>query len=401
MKFVLLIFPLLMVLGESAYCQKVEIAVFFTHINNDQNPDAIFKLYALPDTILLVNRVSGTQNILFSVNSFSGYLLRVSAIGYENIERILVVKDKPIKVSLEFKKKITSLSGVVVVSKKPFIQQDDEKTIIDAEVLATSSSNAYEILEKTPGAVIDQDGNVYLNSLTPATIQINGREIKLNVADIASLLKSLPSGSVSKIEILRNPSAKYDAASSGGIVNIVLKKGAKAGTSGSINTGYFQGVYSTRSAGFNLNFGKASSTSYMSYQATHRNNFEDIQSTRLLASDHAVLSQKSGTTYPVTNHYISAGTDISVSKKWSIAADIRLVATDNRSHARSIIDISNDSAYNLTGNNESLIDNKGIAVFLDNNVSSKYKIDSAGSNWTIEMGYNYFNNNNQQGYNNI
>ena len=68
--------------------------------------------------------------------------------------------------------------------------------------------------------------------------------MKLSSADLASLLKSLPAGSVSKIEILRNPSAKYDAASSGGIVNIVLKKGVKLGSSGSVNVGYFQGVYS-------------------------------------------------------------------------------------------------------------------------------------------------------------
>ena len=57
------------------------------------------------------------------------------------------------------------------------------------------------------------DGNVYLSSMTPATVFINGREMKLSSADIASLLKSLPAGSVSKVGILRNPSAKYDAAS--------------------------------------------------------------------------------------------------------------------------------------------------------------------------------------------
>jgi len=104
------------------------------------------------------------------------------------------------------------------------VKQEDDKTVVDATVLAESSTNAYEVLEKTPGAIVDQDGNVYLNSMTPATIQINGREVKLSTADLASLLKSLPAGSVSKVEILRNPSAKYDAASTGGILNIVFKE---------------------------------------------------------------------------------------------------------------------------------------------------------------------------------
>ena len=120
------------------------------------------------------------------------------------------------------------MSAVTVVSsRKPLIKEEDDKTIVDAEALTISSTNAFEVIEKTPGAIIDQDGNVYLNSTTPATIFINGREMKLSSADLSSLLKSLPANSVSKIEILRNPSAKYDAASSGGIVNIVLKKALK------------------------------------------------------------------------------------------------------------------------------------------------------------------------------
>src|SRR5205085_2337781 len=97
-----------------------------------------------------------------------------------------------------------------------------EKKVIKGEGYFDVNTNAYEVLEKVPGAIVDQDGNVYLSSTTPATIYINGREMKLSNTDIASLLKSLPSGSVSKIEILRSPSAKFDAASSGGIVNIVL-----------------------------------------------------------------------------------------------------------------------------------------------------------------------------------
>ncbi|NCX94283.1 MAG: TonB-dependent receptor, partial [Gammaproteobacteria bacterium] len=100
--------------------------------------------------------------------------------------------------------------------------------------------------------MIDQDGNVYLNSTTPATIFLNGREMKLSSADLASLLKSLPANSVSKVEIMRSPSAKYDAASSGGILNIVLKKGVKIGSSGSLNMASFQGVYNTSTLGFTL-----------------------------------------------------------------------------------------------------------------------------------------------------
>src|SRR4028118_1092556 len=117
------------------------------------------------------------------------------------------------------------------------MRQEDDKTIVDPENLAASSTNAFEILEKTPGLFVDQDGNVYLSSTTPARIYINGREQRMSTADIATMLKSLPPNSIASIEILRTPSAKYDANGGGGIVNVVLKKGVRIGLTGSANVG--------------------------------------------------------------------------------------------------------------------------------------------------------------------
>ena len=79
---------------------------------------------------------------------------------------------------------------------------------------------------------MDQDGNIYLNSTTPALIYINGREQKMSTADIASMLKSLPPNSIASIEILRTPSAKYDASGSGGNSECCFEKGCKDWTNG-------------------------------------------------------------------------------------------------------------------------------------------------------------------------
>lgn len=84
-------------------------------------------------------------------------------------------------------------------------------------------------------------GGVYISGTTPAKIYINGREQKLSNQDIATILRSLPPNSVEKIEIIRSPSTKYDAATTGGIINIVLKKGVKLGKFGSVNIGANQG----------------------------------------------------------------------------------------------------------------------------------------------------------------
>ncbi len=361
--------------------------------------NATAALYQLPDTILKTKKiVSG--HAYFNVQRNTNYVLKITATGMQDILRTIAVAYTSMTVTVEMINKTTNLGAVTVISKKPLIKQEDDKTIVDAEVLANSSTNAYEVLEKVPGAIVDQDGNVYLNSTIPATIFINGREMKLSSADITSLLKSLPAGSVSKIEILRTPSAKYDAASSGGIVNIVLKKGVKLGTSGTVNAGYFQGVYATQTAGVNVNKGSGKINSYLSYQFTNRNNFEELNSNRQIKTDTSLLSQSSYTTYPSKNNYLSAGIDVAFTQKFNAGYDLRISNNQGNSYASNANAISNYNTQTLFGKTESIIDNGNRSTYIGNVLSGKYKIDSTGSEWTTQLEYNYYRNNNTQLYSN-
>ncbi len=392
---------LLFVFTKTATAQSTtSLTINLSTLKKDTLSNITLQLYLLPDSSLTASQVYKYGGNLFSVFKFSKYILRISSVDFETKDKTVAVADKPVTVSIIVKRKITDLQNVTVVSKKPLLKQEDDKTIVDAEVLANSSTNAYEVLEKTPGAIVDQDGNIYLNSLTPATVFINGREMKLSSEDLASLLKSLPATSVSKIEILRNPSAKYDAASSGGIVNIVLKKGVKLGSSGSINAGYFQGVYSTQTAGFNINKSAGKINSYLSYQFTNKNNYEELNSDRLIGTDSSLLAQKAYTTYPSLNNYMGGGIDVAFTKKFNVAYDLRISNSNNKSNGLNLIDIYKVPTQLLLGKNQSDINTSNKALFIGNNISSKYKIDSAGSEWTAELDYNYYSNNNVQNYTN-
>ncbi len=397
-----IVFALCMVFClQLTYAQSnTALQVFLRSAKNDSLNNLTVQLYLLPDTGLVTTKAAHNNTASFTVKKFSKYIVRVSGIGFENAERYVGIADKPLAITFFMKRNVKGLANVVVVAKKPLVKQEDDKTIVDAEVLANSSTNAYEVLEKTPGAIVDQDGNVYLSSTSPATIQINGREVKLSSTDLASLLKSLPANSVSKIEILRNPSAKYDAASSGGIVNIVLKKGVKIGTSGTVNAAYFQGVYGTQTAGFNLNKGSGKISSYFSYQFTNRKNFEELNSSRIISTDNSTLFQKAYTTYPGINNYIGTGVDIELTKKFSFGYDLRISANNNRSDALNQININDNASMNNIGNNESIIKNHNNSTYIGNEFSSKYKIDTLGSEWTAELDYNYYKNKNNQEYTN-
>lgn len=376
--------------------QSVRINISVNAENADP-PLGTAVLYQLPDSNMISTKTITTSQF-FVVEMQGLYLLKFSSAGMLTIYQPVVVKDAVTEITINWMPLSVELDAVTVRSRKPLITQEDDKTIIDAEVLADASTNAYEVLEKTPGAVVDQDGNVYLNSATPARIQINGRDIRLGAADLASLLKSLPANSIIKVEILRTPSAKYDASSSGGIVNIVLKKGVKLGTNGSVNTGVFQGKLNTTTAGFNLNRNVGKIGSRFSYQFTDRNNFEELTSTRLLNADNALLSQTAYTTYPSLIHYLGTGIDAEISEKWSVGYDVSLSANNRKSFAQNDIDINSLNNNELKGRNQSVISNSGPSYYLGNNIYAKKKIDSLGSEWTIDLEYNYYDNKNQQDY---
>jgi iron complex outermembrane recepter protein len=378
-------------LSEIVNAQHIPVQISIRASASDSLTNATIQLYSLPDTLLLQSQVSKAGKNVFFVKPYSKYLAKVSAVGFEMVEKMIIVVNKSLSLTIALRIKNKTLNSVTIISKKPLIKQEDDKTIVDAEPLAGSSTSAYEVLEKAPGIVLDQDGNVYLTSTTPATIYINGRQMRMSTEDITSLLKSLPAGSVSKIEIIRTPSAKYDASSSGGIVNVVLKKGIKIGTTGSVNMRYDQGVYGTASAGFSVNHSVGKMNSYLSYQYTHRNYFDDIQSDRLINSD-TLLSQKSSTRYSTITSYVGAGIDLEFSKKFDLAYDMRLIGNHNSSKALSINDFTQTGSQSEFYQSQTAISNIGRSFFISNELSAKYKIDSVGSGLSNEIDYNYTNN---------
>lgn len=365
---------------------------------NEPVQNATAQILRYPDSSLMIVKTV-KHDAYFSLTVGKTYFLRITSVSINEIFRTITIEPKDTVMNIIAQAKSKNLDAVVVTSKTPLIKQEDDKTIVDAEVLASSSTNALEVLEKTPGAIVDNDGNVYLNSATPALIYINGREVKLSASDVASLLKSLPASSISKVEILRSPSAKYDASGSGGIVNVVLKKGVKIGLNGSIEAMHFQGRYPTNGTGFNINNRTEKANSYLSGNVTRRTNFEMLESDRPLST--IIFKQKSYTRYPNLNTYIGGGLDYTVNKRLTLSYDARATINRNRSKARNDINIDTIPSLMKTGTNISLINNNGPSFYLSNSISSEYKINSAGSEWTMSLDYNYYNYKNRQDYDNI
>ena len=179
----ILFFAVLFVQGLEAQKGPL-LTVYLRSAKNDSLFNITVQVFRLPDSSLVGSKLFNGKLLSFVVKSNLDYLIRVTSTGFEKTEKQIFFGDKQTSVDLFLKRKISSLQNIVVIAKKPLMKQEDDKTIIEAEQLANTSTNAYEVLEKIPGAIVDQDGNIYLNSSTPATVYINGREMKMSTEDI-------------------------------------------------------------------------------------------------------------------------------------------------------------------------------------------------------------------------
>ena len=382
----------------TAGAQEIKVELKIINQKKEAVPFASVTVIAAVDSAKIFRQAADTNGTShFNLLKGSKYLVKISSVNYQPLEKGIVLNSSQTHFSFMLEPLPVSLKGVVVTVQKPLISQEDDKTIIDPEPIAAASTNAYEILEKTPGIFVDQDGNVYLSSMSPATIYINGREMKMSTADIVTLLKNLPPNAISKIEILRTPSAKYDASNSGGIVNIVLKKGVKLGLTGSVTAGSQQGNYGNQFLSLNLNNNTDKKRSYVNLNFNNRNSYETINTDRLFKPD-SMLSQVARTVYPGHSFFFSYGLGYDLDKKWELEYDgrINLNYFDNETNNHSFIKNINDGQVKT--DNLTMINNDGYARVLMQEFSTTYKIDTIGSEWTTDLFYLYSNAHTDQGF---
>lgn len=358
-------------------------------------PGAVVQL-VLPSMEKIIQAADNAGIVSVSNLKPGKYGLKITFVGFQPLDTVITVKSGRNEYVFVLSEESFAISEIVVSARRPMIKQEEDKMIIDIESVASISTNTLEVLESTPGLIVDQDGGIYLSSATPAMILINGREQKMSGQDIMTLLRSLPPGSVQRIEVMRTPSAKYSASSSGGIVNITLKKGMKIGRFGSIRTGMNQGRFGNRFAGFSINNSGEYSTGYLNMELSHNDMLEELNSTRLLRPD-TTLYQSSETRRKAQQGYIGYGVGFDAGKKMSLNYDGRLNGSLPRSSSvnSNIIKTAEGIKVSETVNN---INNKSSFINLRQEFGALYRIDTTGSEIDTRFSYGYNRSYNSQNY---
>ena len=392
-------FLLLILFCHNVAAQQPPISFKIVTIKNEPLPFTTIKVLSVADSINMQQKLSDSSGLAyFNLVHGHAYTIEVTSVNHKPFSKSISINGTETFFTLVLEAEEKTLENIVVVSSsRPLMRQEDDKTIIDPENIAAASTNAYEIFEKTPGLFVDHNGNVYLSSTTPALIYINGRELKMSAADIATLLKSLPPGSIATIEIMRTPSAKYDASGSGGIVNVILKKGIKIGLTGSVNAGFNQGKYGNRFAGINLNNNTGTLNTYLNIQFSTRNNYEQLVTNRLFTTD-SLLSQNAFTKYPASSYYMGYGLGYQLNTRWELNYDGTVAYNRFNTSSVNQSEIEKISAAELVTSNKANVINKGNSLNLTQSLSTKYKFDSLGSQWSNDLSYSFTPSNSNQDF---
>lgn len=296
------------------------------------------------------------------------------------------------------------LKEVSVQGKKPFVEHQIDKTVLNVEnsIIATGST-ALEVLEKAPGVQIDrQNDQIKLNNKNGVTVMIDGKSNFLSGADITTLLSNMSSDQIATIELITNPSAKYDAAGNAGIINIKLKRNKAFGTNGTVSVNTGQGIMPDSPndlfrAGVNLNLNHRQGkwNIFGNGAVARKAQFNNTFLTRTTLSDGLAssLTQNFDRKNKGIGYQGKLGADYYASEKtvFGVMLDANTVTTKLTNFSNTNINAVQNGASSLNyilqdANSNSPVGN------LTANFNIKHDFDKKGKSITFDMDYSGFSN---------
>ncbi|MBN4070633.1 carboxypeptidase-like regulatory domain-containing protein, partial [Olleya sp. AH-315-F22] len=200
----------------------------------------------------------------FIINEITAgnYILKVSFIGFENFSQQVLVENDIVLETIVLKESAESLSEVEITYIKPTFKREADRLVFNIENTALTEGTILQVLKSTPGILVLDSGIEFKGS--EPVVYINNRKVQLSSDEVIQLLESSSANSIKSIEVITNPSARYDA-DSGVVLSIIMSKNLITGYRGSIFTNYTQGVFPRYNIGtshffknkktsFNLNY---------------------------------------------------------------------------------------------------------------------------------------------------
>lgn len=325
------------------------------------------------------------------------YLIRVSFVGFQPYSTVVSIgQQTPVAVpEIVLRPSVTTLKDVTVEAKKPFIEKQLDRLVVNVDnSIIGAGSSAMEILERAPSLVIDQNDNITMKGKSGVIVMIDGKITPISGQDLANMLRGMSSGAIEKIELITNPSARFDAAGSAGIINIKLKKDQRLGLNGSVTLGAGYGMYGRDNEGFSFNFRNKKMNVFGNYNLTHRKQYVNLSLERRFfdaATDTLTggFDQTTLATQDITNHTYRLGTDFFPGKNtiigYTFSGTSNSQYRDYASDAKALnYREQTDSLFTTLNTSNEILNNYAV------NLNLKHSFDSSRRDLTLDLDFANF-----------
>lgn len=299
-------------------------------------PFATVSVLKLPDSTVVTGTTTDMDGSFKLKPNYTGkYLLKFSAIGYSPVytDGFKITgpdfsKDFGIVIMQE---ETTMLNEVMVKTWRPRVRVENGKMVMKVEGTAIAAGNtAFDMLSRAPGVSLDQNEGFRINGKSGVAVMIDGRLSYLSGSELKALLESMPAENIKNIEVINNPSAKYDAEGAAGILNINLKKNSIVGVNGSVYAGFKHNEQDLFNGGLNLNYKKGDWNSFVNLDVAQRGFIRDQKISRSYTVEEGLQGfEQAGK--DARKRFIPSlqlGTDYDINDRHSIGGMINLTYQD-------------------------------------------------------------------------
>jgi outer membrane receptor protein involved in Fe transport len=338
-----------------------------------------------------------TDKGTFSIKNlaFKNYTVEIQFIGYKTYSKTISLTAEVKNTNLNtiaLEANAIELKGVEVVSEKStIVQKIDRKVINIGKDIVASGTNASEIMNNIPTVSIDpQTKEISLRGNSNVRVLIDGKPSNV---DTAQLLQQIPSSSIKQIELITNPSAKYNPEGMSGIINIILHKNANTGFNGSINTGATFGITPKLNTALNLNYKVGKVNIYSNYGLNHGLNANHgfVFSDNPTFENHQLFEFKNKN----TSHLLKLGIDYYINDKNTFSFYTNQNIVDGSGYGKTIVNYLDNTTINPNNNGKSNQDSQQLFNSDSGDKTQTYDFDfkhdftKKGEN--IELQANYSN----------
>ncbi|RZK37887.1 MAG: TonB-dependent receptor, partial [Pedobacter sp.] len=354
-------------------------------------------LFKASDSSLVKTALSNNEGKFEFVGLKSGnYYLKVNAMGFS------VLKGKPFEVTdnrspknlgiLNLKSEGKTLKAVTITAVKPLIERKTDKLVMNVENSSVAiGSTALEVLQRAPGVTVDQNDNISMQGRQGVLILLDGKQTYMSNADVANLLRNMQSEQIESIELITNPSSKYDASGNSGIINIKTKKNKNGGTNGSLNATVSQGKNFRSNSGLTLNHRNRNMNIFGNYNYGHYYSSNLLEIDRIANGNPDTYFMQSGDTdRKRRNNNFKAGADFFLDSKNTLGVLVNGFLNNGNEYAINNTLIGSSFTKidsSLKANTDHRTNYRNLAF----NINYKSVLDSNGSELSADLDYSRYN----------